>query len=120
MYFIVIFFPGTKDSRQVDLDLPNNVVEGSARAFFTVVGKLNVLFHNNLENLSFFFLGLLSRHMEVPRLWVKLELQLPAYATATAVPDLGHICSLCQCQILNPLSKARDQTHLFTNTMSGS
>ena len=32
----------------------------------------------------FFFLGPHSRHMEVPRWGIKLELQLPAYATATA------------------------------------
>ena len=50
--------------------------------------------------------------MEVPRLGVKSELQLPAYATAT--PDPSHICDLHhssqQRPILNPLSKARDQT----------
>ena len=39
--------------------------------------------------LSFFvFLGPYLRHMEVPKLGVKLELQLPAYATTTATPDL--------------------------------
>ena len=52
--------------------------------------------------------------MEVPRLGVQLELQLPAYATATATPDLYCVCDLHyrsrQLQILNPLSKARDQT----------
>ena len=31
----------------------------------------------------FVFLGLQPRHMEVPRLGVELELQLPAYATVT-------------------------------------
>ena len=50
--------------------------------------------------------------MVVPRLGVELELQLPAYATATATPDLSCVCnlhhSLWQCWILNPLSKARD------------
>ena len=30
--------------------------------------------------------------MEVPRPGVELELQLPAYATATAAPDLSPIC----------------------------
>ena len=34
--------------------------------------------------LFFFFLGPHLWHMEVPRLGVKLELQLPAYTTATA------------------------------------
>ena len=62
----------------------------------------------------FCFLGPHLRHMEVPRLGVQLELQLPAYTTATAtlVPrrvwDLYH--SSRQCQILNPLSEARDRT----------
>ena len=37
--------------------------------------------------LSFVFLGLHLRHMEVPRLEVYLELLLPAYATATAMSD---------------------------------
>ena len=42
---------------------------------------------------------------------VKLELQLPTYATATAALDLSrNFGSLWQCRILNPLSKARDQT----------
>ena len=33
--------------------------------------------------------------MEIPRLEVESELQLLAYATATATPDLNHICDLC-------------------------
>ena len=53
--------------------------------------------------------------MEVPSLGVESELQLLAYATATATQDLSHICDLYhssqQCQILNLLSDARDQTH---------
>ena len=43
---------------------------------------------------------------------VKLELQLQAYTIATAMLDPNHIFNLChslwQCQILNPLSEARD------------
>ena len=34
------------------------------------------------------------QHMEVPRLGVTLELQLPAYTTATATSDLSCICDL--------------------------
>ena len=53
--------------------------------------------------------------MEVPRLGVESDLQLPAYATATATPDLSRICdphhSSRQHQILNPLCEARDRTH---------
>ena len=54
------------------------------------------------------------RHVEVPRLGVKSELQLPAYATATATQDSSSISDLHhssqQRQILNALSEARDQT----------
>ena len=37
----------------------------------------------------FCFLGLYLQHMEIPRLEVKSELQLPAYPTATATLDLS-------------------------------
>ena len=51
-------------------------------------------------------------HMEVPRLGVEWELQLPAYATATATWDLSCIYDLyhssLQCWIPNPMSEARD------------
>ena len=42
----------------------------------------------------FCFLGLHLQHMEVPRVGVKSELQLPAYTTATETPDLSHVCDL--------------------------
>ena len=42
--------------------------------------------------------------MEVPRLGVKSELQLPAYSTATATQDPSHVCNIHhssqQCQTL--------------------
>ena len=51
--------------------------------------------------------------MEVSSLGVESELQLLAYTTATATSDLSRVCDLHhssqQHQILNPLSKARDQ-----------
>jgi len=57
--------------------------------------------------------------MEIPRLGVELELQLPGYSTAT--PDMSHICDLChsllQCQVLNPLGEARDQSRIFIETI---
>ena len=57
--------------------------------------------------------------MEVPRLGVKLERQLPAYATASAMPDSSCIYDLHhssrQCWILSPLSQARDQTRSPTD-----
>ena len=36
--------------------------------------------------------------------------------TATATPDPSHIYDLCGGLILNPLSKARDQTWILTDT----
>ena len=44
--------------------------------------------------LTFFFAFLVAypRHMEIPRLEVKSELPLPAYTTATAMPDLSYSC----------------------------
>ena len=57
---------------------------------------------------------------EVPRLRVQSELQLPDHTRATATQDPSHICDLHhisrQHQILNPLSKARDQTCIFMET----
>ena len=48
------------------------------------------------------------------------ELQLPAYVTATVMQDLSCVCNLHhnlqQCQILNPLSKARDPTRVLMVT----
>ena len=65
------------------------------------------------SSLAFFFF--LSTHMEVSSLGVKSELQLPA----TATPDLSPIFNLHhssrKCRILNPLSKARDQTCILTD-----
>ena len=78
----------------------------------------------SLKNTAFnVFIGPYLQHMEVSRLGVESELELLAYATATAMPDLSHICDLhCnlrQCQILYPLSKTRDQTQILTDTSSG-
>ena len=55
--------------------------------------------------------------MEVPRLGVESELQLPVYTTVTAMQDPSHICNLHrrlqQRRMLNPLSEARDQTNIL-------
>ena len=73
----------------------------------------------NTQSLFFYFyfacfIGLYPQHMEVPRLGVESELQLPAYTTATATQDLSFTCDLHhssrQHRILNPLKEARDQT----------
>ena len=61
---------------------------------------------------SFCLFGPHPQHMEVLRLGVKSELQLPAYTPATATWDPSCVCDLQhssqQRQILNPLSEARD------------
>ena len=68
----------------------------------------------------FCFLGSHSRHMKVPRLGVKSELQLQAYTETTATPDPSRICDLrhnsWQHWILDPLSDARDRTSVLMDT----
>ena len=58
--------------------------------------------------------------MGVPRLAVALELQLPAYTTATEMPDPSHVFDphhrSRQLQILNPVSEARDQIRILVDT----
>ena len=55
--------------------------------------------------------------MEVPRLVVKSELQLLAYATVTAMWDPSRVCDLhhssWQRWIPNLLREARDRTHIL-------
>ena len=76
-----------------------------------------------LAILFFFFFVFLGPHlwpMEVPRLRVELELQLPVYTRATATRDPSRVCDLHhssrQRQILHPLSEARDGTHSLMDT----
>ena len=88
-------------------------------------------YHISVSNFLFFifyfyvfiyccFLGLHLRHMEVPRLGVESELQLLAYAMATAMQDPSHVCnphhSSQQRWILNVLSKARNLTLILMDT----
>ena len=62
--------------------------------------------------------------MEVARLGVKSELQLPAYTTPIATQDPSHIFDLSPALqltatldlILNPLIEARDQTRICVGT----
>ena len=76
----------------------------SSFAFLSSTSPFVCLFVFPFNFCCLIFLGLHPRHMEVPRLGVQLELQPLAYATATATPDL------------NPLSKARDRTHVLMDT----
>ena len=60
------------------------------------------------------------QHMEIPRLRVQSELQLPAYTSATATQYLSCICDLHhssqQYWILKPLREARDWTGILMDT----
>ena len=62
--------------------------------------------------------------MEIPGIGVKSELQLPAFNTATPMPEMSYIhdlrCSLQQCQILSLPSDARDGAHILKEIISGS
>ena len=74
----------------------------------------------NWENkLYFFFLRPHLWYMEISGPGIESELQLPVYTTATATWDPSHSCDLChslqQHQILNPPSKAGDQTCIVTD-----
>ena len=67
----------------------------------------------------FCFLGPHLPHMEVPRLGIESELQLPTDTTATATQDPSQICDLhhrSRQWILNPLSKARNRNRIFMDT----
>ena len=50
----------------------------------------------------YLFIVFLGLHMEVPRRGVKLELQLLVYTTATAMPDLSHVCNLHHSSLQTP------------------
>ena len=58
--------------------------------------------------------------MQVPGIGVKLELKLPAYATAIAARDPGRIFDLRRNLrphwILKPLSEARDRNSILVET----
>ena len=66
-----------------------------------------------------FFLGPHLWYMEVPRLGVQSELQLPVYTTATAMPDPSCVYDLHhssqQLRILNPLMEAKGLTCILTD-----
>ena len=61
------------------------------------------------------FLGPHLQHMDVPQ--ARARTGTPAHTTATAMWGPSHICHLhrssWQCRILNPLSEARDGTHIL-------
>ena len=69
---------------------------------------------------NFLSLSCFLRHMEVPRLGVESELELPAYTTATATWNPSHVCDLHhssqQRWILNPLIEVKDQSCILMDT----
>ena len=79
------------------------------------------VFVGDVEHVLLLFCHLVS---SPSRLGFESKLNLQTYATARATLDLNYICDLChnlwQCRILNPLSEARDQTHILMDTMSDS
>ena len=95
---------------------PHSRSSSSERSSLTIVSKeeapiFSFLF---LFFFLFFFLGPHPQHVGVPGLGVESELQLPAYATATAMQDPSQVCDLHhssrQLWTLNLLSEARDRT----------
>ena len=109
--------------------LRNNSYSTAAAPFYiSTSGAQGLRFLYILINtcyfLPVFFLGPQLWHVEVSRLRVKSELQLPAYATAIATPDLSPLCDLhhssWQCWILNLLIRARDRTWVLVDTSLGS
>ena len=79
--------------------------------YFTQIRVSKVLF-------CFSFLGPHLWHKEVLMLGVILKLQLLAYTISTAEfkTHLWPTPQLTDMQVLNPLSKARDQTHILMET----
>ena len=67
-----------------------------------------------------FFLGLHVWHVEIPRLGVESELQLPGYTTAIAMQDPSHIFNLYhsswQCWLPDPMTEARNWTHILMDS----
>ena len=79
-----------------------------------ILYPVKILFFLHCFFFSFSFYIAPMKHGS-PSLGVESELQLLAYTTATAKPDLSHSCDLChslwQQWIINTLSEARYQTH---------
>ena len=113
-------FKDGETEAQVKSDLSKRIMENPGKAR---IGSLtHSFFHTVFVFFLFFFgffLGPLPRHLEVSRLRVESELQLPAFATATATttPDLRRVCDLHhssrQHGILNPLRETGDRTRVL-------
>ena len=82
-YFLVNFYP-----------FPFSLFLPSRTCINWILDILNNLNVSYLIFFFFFFSGPHPWHMEVPRLGVDLEPQLPAYTIAMATPDPSCICDL--------------------------
>ena len=86
--------------------------------FFLFMAALSLWIFDS--SLFFFLFRLYLEHLEVPMLGVELQLQLLAYAPATAIPDPSRVYVLHhssqQHRILKPLSMARDWTFILMDT----
>ena len=71
---------------------PLKIKYASHRTF----SRITIILMYQLRKIFFLFciLRLHPQHVEVPRLGVQSELQLPVYTTATATWDLSHVCNL--------------------------
>ena len=83
-----------------------------------VLGCKVILFYFlNFYLFIYCILGPYPGHMEVPGLGVQLELQPPAYTTATTTQDPSRVFDLQhssqQHKSLNPLSETRDRTYIL-------
>ena len=72
----------------------------------------------------FFFLWPHQWHKEVPRLEVKIRAAAASLHHSYSHTDPSHVCDLHhssqQHWVFNPLSEARDRTHILVDTISGS
>ena len=86
--------PKLEHGGPVDKSEKRRIIEQHSRAY-------NHEHHNHefiaivVSLFFFFFLRLYLWHVVVSGLRVRSELQLPAFTTAMATPDLSHICNLC-------------------------
>ena len=103
-----------------DSPQPFNIVPFLGHIFLTILPATCLFIYLLRVCVCVCFLGPYMRHMEVPRLWVESELQLPAYAAATATQDPSCVCNLhhssWQHRIRDPMSEARDRNHTLMET----
>ena len=98
-----------------------SVVTWAAIRFF------NPLCHRGNSYKVFYFIFLFMATLAVygsSQVRDRIRAAAEAYTRATSTLDLSHFCGLScsfwQCQILNPLSEARDRTQILTEIMLGS